>query len=74
MIGGTRNIRENFMLTQTDREVVKEVFKAFEIVPPPKETYIVIARSQGRSNLLRWIKKEWEIINGTKRYSRNDAE
>ena len=52
-------------MTQTDREVIKEVFKAFENVPPPKETYIVIARSQGRSNLLRWIKKEWEIINGT---------
>ena len=61
-------------MTQTDREIIKEVFKAFENVPPPKETYIVIARSQGRSNLLRWIKKEWEIINGTKRYSRNDAE
>ena len=61
-------------MTQTDREVIKEVFKAFENVPPPNRMYIVMARSQGRSNLLRWIKKEWEIINGTKRYSRNDAE
>ena len=59
MIGGMRNIRENLMLTQTDREVIKEVFKAFEIVPPPKETYIVIARSQGRSNFMRRLM--WQL-------------
>lgn len=46
-------------MTQTDREVIKEVFKAFENVPPPKETYIVIARSQGRSNFMRRLM--WQL-------------
>ena len=52
-------------MTTTDREVIKEVFKAFENVPPPKETYIVIARSQGRSNFMRrlmWQLRELRLI------------
>lgn len=52
-------------MTVTDREVLDKVFGAFENVPPPKETYIVIARSQGRSNFMRrlmWKLRELRLI------------